>query len=142
MSIWAELQGEIYRALQMPLSAEGFGLYDDVPELPAGMPDDAFPYVQIGDMSASAFDNDDTVGHEVFIAFHIWAKSTATSSARALIYSGWDVVFETLNRKTFAMPQLWHLDTLPAGEFTTVRESDNVISHGVGRFRFTVQRKV
>ena len=138
MSIGAELQRAIYEALKAPLSTAGFGLYDEVPELPVGKPDNDFPYVQIGDFTFSPFDNDDTVGHEIDVLFHVWSRYRGKKE----LHQGYELIFEALNRQTFELASAWHIDTLPSGGFSAQREGDNNSTlHGFGRFTFTVQRK-
>ena len=138
MSVGEELQTAIYSALSAPLAADGFGLYDEVPDLPVGMPASDFPFVQIGDVTVSPFDNDDTVGHEIDVLFHIWSRYRGKKE----LHQGYDLIFDALNRVTFDLSSAWHLDTLPAGGFSQQRGGDNNSTlHGVGRFTFTIQRK-
>lgn len=137
MSMGTELQTAIYTALKTPVEAAGGAVYDEVPELPVGMPDADFPFVEIGDVTAAPFDTDDTTGWEVYVRLHIWSRYRG----KAELHDLFQVCYDALNRVTFTLTNYFHFDTLQSGDFAVQRDGDNTTMHGQGRFVFKLQSK-
>lgn len=130
MSVGTETQTAVYNALLTPLAAIGCGLYDEVPELPVGMPAESFPYVEIADVDFSPFDVDDNTGYEAYIALHIWSRYRGKKEAHDIF----EVCRDALHRQTLSLSSWGVFDVLQFGGFTVRRDGDNATIHGIGRF--------
>ena len=133
MSFETAAQEIVFTALDGNISA---GVYDDVPYLPAGMPRENFPYVVIGDDTATAWDTDDTLGKEVTIQVHIWSRTAGFKETKAVMGE----VYDILNRGALSKTGYNVVDCLC--EFTeTLRDPDGETRHGVMRFKLTIQKE-
>lgn len=137
MSVGSELQTALYSALEPTLTAAGIGIYDEVPELPVGMPATSFPYVQIGDVEFEPFDADDMIGYEAYVALHIWSRYRGKIEA----HNVFETVRDLLHRQVVTLTNWNVIDILQFGGFAVKRDSDNATIHGVGRFVFKVAKK-
>lgn len=127
---WATAaQQVIFTALDGNISAT---VYDDVPDLPAGMPASDFPYVVIGDDTVSPFDTDDTVGARVTVTLHIWSRGSGMKEAKTIAAE----LYAILNRAALTATGYRFVDCLHETTFF-VREAQ--LRHGVTRFRLTIQ---
>ena len=130
MSVGTETQIAVYNALTTPLTAIGCGLYDEVPELPVGMPADSFPYVEISDVDLVPYDTDDNTGYEVYVTLNIWSRYRGKKEAHNIF----EVCRDALHKQTLNLSSWTVFDVLQFGGFTVRRDSDNATMHGVGRF--------
>jgi len=131
MSVGSELQAALYLALNTALTGIA-GVYDEVPQLPVGMPDTSFPYVEIGDVGVVPFDTDDNTGYEAYVLLHVWSRYRGKKEAHDIF----EVCRNTLHRQTLTLTNWSVFDILQTGEFVVKRESDNTTIHGFGRFVF------
>lgn len=132
VSAGKQLQTAVYEALQPVLSARGVGIYDEVPNLPVGMPETSFPYVEISDTVFVPADTDDTVGWDAFMTFHIWSRARGKEEA----YQIEQMIYETLNRQPLTLANYVVIDALRDGPFAIQRDPDNVTIHGFGDYVF------
>jgi len=111
------------------------GVYDDVPQLPEGMPSDDFPYCVIGDDSGEAWDTDDVTGAQVTVNVHYWSRYSGMKEVKGLMKEGFDLI----NRATPTPPSGFRLvDCLY--EFSDVElDPDGRTRHGIQRYRLTLQ---
>jgi hypothetical protein len=108
--------------------------YDHVPFEPEGAPDDAFPYIVIGDQEATPFDNDSTRGAYVDSTVHVWSRY----KGRKEVDEALDEIYGLLHRASLSAAGYNIVDCL--FEFSDVFvEQDGQTRHGVIRFRLTIQ---
>lgn len=110
-------------------------VYDDVPDLPEGQPDENFPYVAIGDDLSVPWEADDMIGEDITVMFHIWSRYQGKKETKTIMRE----IFLALNRQVTALQAL-----APSGvvvidclhEFSQIFElGDGATRHGVCRFR-------
>lgn len=130
-----QLQTAVYEKLYPVLTPRGCGVYDEVPELPAGMPNEKFPYVEIADTVFIPFDTDDTTGWRAHMTFHIWSRSRGKQEA----YQIEQMIYDALNREPVTLQNYVVIDALRDGPFAIRRDPDNVTIHGFGDYVFTGQ---
>lgn len=110
-------------------------VYDEPPDLPAGMPESDFPYTVIGDDTAQAWDTDDTLGKEVTITLHVWSRYRGSKEVKQILGE----IYGLLHRARPEIDGYTVIDTLC--EFTeTRREMKPMIRHGIARYRMTIQK--
>jgi len=109
-------------------------VYDHVPFEPEGAPDDAFPYITIGEAEATPFDNDSTRGAYVDATVHAWSRY----KGRKEVDEALDEIYGLLHRASLSAAGYNFVDCL--FEFSDVFvEQDGQTRHGVIRFRLTIQ---
>ena len=69
-------------------------VYDHVPFEPEGSPDNAFPYIEIGDAEAIPFDNDTDLGADVTTSVHVWSRY----KGRKEVDEAMDAIYGLLHR--------------------------------------------
>jgi hypothetical protein len=113
-------------------------IYDDVPDLPAGMPLANFPYVAIGEDTFLPWSTDDTIGNNATIYLHVWSRYAGKKEVK-IIMGEIDVA---LNRQSAALSATGYrfIDCLP--EYASVRDTnDGETRHGILRYRVTIQKE-
>lgn len=123
-------QQAIFTALSGHISA---AVYDDAPDLPAGMPSEAFPYVVIGDDTVEPWDTDDTLGAEVTVTLHIWSRGAGMKQAKAIAGE----IYTILHRASLSASGYRFTDCLHETDLF-LREAH--MRHGVARYRLTIQQ--
>lgn len=113
----------------------GATVYDDVPDLPSGMPLANFPYVVIGDDTSTAWDTDDRTGANVTVTLHVWSRASGFKETKAILAA----IYERLNRAQLTADGFNIIDCL--WEFSdAMRDPDGQTRHGVARYRITMQK--
>jgi hypothetical protein len=131
MSFETAAQEIIYATLNGAISCD---VYDDVPFLPEGAPDDAFPYVVIGDDTHTSWDNDDIVGTSATITLHFWSRYQGRKEVKSLMGEARGL----LNRASLSKAGYKIVDCL--FEFSeSFTDPDGRTRHGVQRYRLTLQ---
>lgn len=131
MSFETAAQQAIFTALNGNVSAT---VYDDAPALPSGMPLENFPYVVIGDDTATPWDTDDTLGAEMTISLHIWSRAAGMKEAKDIAGE----IYALLHRAALTVTGYTAIDCLY--EFSQfMRDPDGETRHGVLRYRVTMQ---
>lgn len=136
MSIFATpVQSALYARLSAVLSTT---VYDDVPDLPAKLPDSEFPYVVIGEDLLSPWDTDDTLGGSVLATLHVWSRYSGKKELKEIM----DAIYDALNRQA---------DNLSASGFRFVDcifefaqvldQSDGKTRQGICRYRITIEKE-
>jgi len=121
----------IYDTLSAGLSED---VFDHVPFEPEGSPDNAFPYVVIGEAEAVPWDNDTTIGAEVLATVHVWSRYKGRKEVDGVL----DTIYGLLHRASLSETGYKFVDAL--FEFSDVMTlEDGQTRHGVIRFRLTIQ---
>lgn len=130
------VQQAIYTALDGNIA--GVGVYDDVPDLPAKLPDTDFPYIHIGEDLFSAWDTDNTVGASVTVTLYIWTRTSGKKQVKTIM----DAIYTLLNRQhaTFSVAGVRFVDCL--FEFAQVLDMDDgKTRQGICRYRVTIEKE-
>jgi len=132
MSFETAAQSAIYAALNGAMSCS---VFDDVPELPVGVPDGGFPYCNIGNDTAARWDNDSKTGSVVTLTIHHWSRARGFKEVKGLMGEAYDL----LHRATLTASGYTVLDCL--WEFSEAFvDPDGKTRHGVQRYRLTMQK--
>lgn len=133
-----DLELAAMQSIYTTLAAETtFNTYDYVPELPAGMPLDAFPYVVIGLNGSRPYDTDTFVGDEIDVYFHVWSRAEGTNETRTIAAR----LNEIFHRKPPVVSGANSVDMLR--RFAQIyRDPDGKTFHGIFRYRLTLTEEV
>ncbi|RMD52396.1 DUF3168 domain-containing protein [Candidatus Parcubacteria bacterium] len=71
-------------------------VYDDPPDVPAGLPDDRFPYVVIGEGYEMPNDADDILGTRSLVVIRIWSRYSGMKEIKEIF----DEIYTLLHRKS------------------------------------------
>ena len=113
----------------------GVTLFDTAPYLPEGAPATTFPYVVMGNDTASPFDTDDQVGGVITVTLHFWSRAEGFNQVKTIMQTAYD----RLNRASLPKMGYTVLDCLH--EFSeAVDDPDGVTKHGIQRYRLTIQK--
>ena len=132
MSFETVAQKAIFGALSGNISAN---VYDQVPPLPEGMPDNRFPYVVVGDDTTARWDNDSQLGAEITVTLHVWSRGKGWTEAKAILGE----IYDLLHRATLTATGYQFLNVVQ--EFSTTAPDAANLRHGVQRFRVIVQKE-
>jgi hypothetical protein len=131
------LQTAIYNRLTtVGLSAN---VYDDAPDLPAGMPLDSFPYVTIGEDTFVPWDTDDQLGTNATIYLHVWSRYAGKRECKLIMQE----IDDALNRQSAELSASGYrfIDCLL--EYANVIDgTDGETRHGIIRYRVTIQKEL
>lgn len=109
-------------------------VYDYVPQPAAPEDDTRFPYVALGEFTASEFDTDDTDGQETTITLHVWDRREGRQRAKQVL----DAVYDALHDQTLSIAG--QVAVLCLWEFAeSVPDTDPRVQHLVSRFRILTQ---
>lgn len=139
MDFESSIQSAIYAALTgdaaLMALATG-GIRDDVPQA-----DDAgdavdYPYVVIGEDSATPFDTDSSVGAEATITLHVWSRYRGRKEVKAIQ----GAIYRALHRANIpvAGQHLVGIDWIQSDSFL---DADGLTRHGVQTFRLTLEEQ-
>ena len=129
------LQTAIYSLLTTAgLSAT---VFDDVPDLPAGMPTSSFPYIVIGEDSFVPWDTDDRRGVRASLYLHIWSRYNGKLEVKTIMQE----IDDALNRQASSLSAAGYSFIDCTLEYANVIDhSDGETRHGVLRYRVTMQK--
>lgn len=108
-------------------------VYDFVPQRDADVDAD-FPYVVIGDVDSEAFDADDRLGRDTFVALHVWDRADRGKKGTQAIVSA---IYDALHRYALSVSGRNTVDCLWDGLSEVMLDPDGLTYHGVIRFRVT-----
>lgn len=129
-AIYSRLTG--YAALTALLANGSSGVHDHVPQ-----DDNAFPFVSIGNLSASEFDADDRTGANVSVTVHTWSRYRGKKEANEIM----DQVYAALHRyDDLSVSGYNTVDVQWDGLTTIMRDPDGLTYHGVQTFRVTITK--
>lgn len=124
-AIYAALSGSA--ALQA-LIGNPARLYDHVPE------DAAFPYVELGEVSARRFDSASRGGLDCQLTLNVWSRYQGRREAKQIL----DAIYGVLHDGTLSVAGNAHvLTSFQSAE--TRRDDDGLTYHGVVKYRVLVQ---
>ena len=124
------------RAVFAALSGMSCPVFDTAPALPEGMPASSFPYVVIGDDTATADEADDILGASVTLTIHFWSRAAGLAQVKALMGEAYDI----LHRSSPAAAGYKTVDCL--WEFSTSSTGpDGQTRHGVQRYLLTLHKE-
>lgn len=126
-----ELQTALFARLNSQLSVP---VYDAVPQAVDAGDNSAFPYVTIGDDSASEFDTDTSTGFDTDCTIHVWSRYRGRREVKQIQKSIYDAL---------------HLHDLSVSGYHTVMvlfesadsfvDADGITRHGVSIFRIVTE---
>ena len=103
------------------------GVFDDVPE------NTAYPYVVIGEETATNIDTKDKDAHEHTLTIHVWSQYRGRKEIKNIMSS----VYTTLHNASITVSGASLVNIRHEFE-NTLTESDGITRHGVMRFRAVV----
>jgi len=113
-------------------------VYDDAPDLPAGMPYDSFPYVTIGEDTILPWSADDFVGADATIYIHIWSRYAGKKEIKEIMAE----IDDALNRQSASLSASGFRFVDCLFEFASIGDrSDGETRHGVLRYRVTITKE-
>lgn len=125
------LQEAIYTALTGDATLQGFistRVYDRPPQ------DSAFPYVDIGEGTATDFDTKTENGMEQTVSIHSWSRDQGRKEVKQIM----SAIVDALDQQSLSVTG--HSLVLLRFEFSTVEhDPDGYTQHGVQRFRALTQ---
>ena len=129
----AALQDAIYAALAGSATVQALiggpaRLYDHVPE------DAAFPYVELGEVSARRFDSTSRSGLDCALTLNVWSRYGGRREAKQIL----DAIYGVLHDGSLSVAGNAHvLTSFQSAE--TRRDADGLTYHGIARYRVIVQ---
>ena len=126
------LQQAIFTALDGATINDGdgnaiTGVFDDVPE------NTAYPYVVIGEETATNIDTKDKEAHEHTLTIHVWSQYRGRKEIKNIMSS----VYTTLHNASITVSGASLVNIRHEFE-NTLTEADGITRHGVMRFRAVV----
>jgi hypothetical protein len=121
-AIFAKLDGSI-----VGLSAANISVFDDVPE------NTSYPYVVIGEETATNNGSKDLDGLEYTLTVHVWSNYRGRREIKEIMQSVYENLHDTAISVTGAS-----LVNVRQEFNTTLAENDGITRHGVMRFRAVV----
>ena len=103
------------------------GVFDDVPE------NTAYPYVVIGEETATNIDTKDKDAHEHTLTIHVWSQYSGRKEIKNIMSS----VYTTLHNASITVSGASLVNIRHEFE-NTLTEADGITRHGVMRFRAVV----
>ena len=103
------------------------GVFDDVPE------NTAYPYVVIGEETATNIDTKDKDAHEHTLTIHVWSQYRGRKEIKNIMSS----VYTTLHNASITVSGASLVNIIHEFE-NTLTEADGITRHGVMRFRAVV----
>ena len=103
------------------------GVFDDVPE------NTAYPYIVIGEETATNIDTKDKDAHEHTLTIHVWSQYRGRKEIKNIMSS----VYTTLHNASITVSGASLVNIRHEFE-NTLTEADGITRHGVMRFRVVV----
>lgn len=108
-------------------------IYDVPPQSITPEDSSAFPYLVIGDDTATEFDTDEINGQETTITIHVFSRYQGRSQAKTIV----DAIYQALHDTTLTIPG--HDFVFCFWEFSEpIPEPEVMTQHYVTRFRIVV----
>ncbi len=120
---------ELQRLIYQKLSAAGLNVLDAVGE------NEDFPYITIGEMTSTDESSKLDYGAKVDEEIHIWSESDGFKEVKELA----DSIKSALNSAYYN--ENYQIDFSAINDFTTMREDDGAIRHGVIHAEFFIFEK-
>ncbi len=130
------VQQALYTRLAAQVSSAT--VYDDVPGLPEGMPNDKFPYIAIGEDFTGPWDTDDTLGSQVSATLHIWSRYEGKKETKEIMQE----IYTALHRQAANLSATGYRFVDCLFDFSDIiDENDGNTRHGVCRYIITVEQE-
>jgi hypothetical protein len=124
-----EIQQAIYNRLA-GIYELGATVYDHAPQ------DEEFPYVTIGEGTATQWDTDDSLGSEETVTIHVWSRYRGRKEVKEIQAE----IYDALHR--YELPVTGsHTVTVEWEYADTFLDPDGLSRHGVQRFRITTEQQ-
>lgn len=120
----------IYNALEGNVSG---GVYDYVPDLTPGAPDDDFPYVVIGRDQSFPFDTDDCKGENITVELHVWSNYKGKKEVKTIMGE----IYNLLHQQPLSATGVSVLDCLHTFSAIPNVGASNYVQ-GICRYRLTL----
>lgn len=111
-------------------------VFDEVPQVDDPSDNSLFPYVVIGDDTASPFDTDTEVGTAATVTIHVWSRSCDFAQTKDIQQA----IYNRLHRQDFTISG-YALVGCDLEFEEAVRDADEVTRHGVQRFRIVFEEE-
>lgn len=113
-------------------------IYDDVPALSEGQPEENFPFIVVGQDYGTDWDTDDTLGGEINTVLHIFSRYEGNKQVKQIMQD----CYNALHRKADQLTATGYRFVDCIHEFTdSFTDSDGRTRHGVCRFIITVEEE-
>lgn len=113
----------------------GKAIYDQPPQPSAPESSTGFPFVVLGDDTATEWDTDSSFGQETTITLHVFSRATARKECKQIQ----DAIYNALQDASLAVTG--HTAVLCFFEFSeSFADPDGATQHGVSRFRILTEK--
>ena len=136
----SEFLNPVQSAIFTRLSAQvtSATIYDDVPDLPEGKPDENYPYVVIGEDVANPWDTDNSTGNEIRVNLHVFSYYQGKKQTKTILGE----IYTALHRQAANLSATGYTFTDCLFDFAEVNDNDDgAIRHGVCRYRVTIEKE-
>lgn len=120
----------IYDTLSAGLA---INVFDDVPDMPAGMPEDSFPYVVIGQDYTNRFDTDSWNGDKVSVQLDVWSRYNGKKEAKEILAS----IYALLHKQNLSVAGFDIVDCLHVYSTIPDTGASNYV-HAITRYEITI----
>ena len=120
----------IYTTLTAGLS---YPVYDDVPDLPIGMPNDSFPYVALGHDYTNSFDTDNWNGEKVSVQLDVWSRYNGKLEVKTILSE----IYALLHKQALTQAGVSVVDCLHVYSTIPDTGASNYV-HGIARYEITL----
>ena len=129
------VQQAVFTRLTATVSAT---VYDDVPDLADGIPDADFPYVVVGEDTATDWDTDNSTGNVVRLTLHVFSYYQGKKEAKTILGE----IYTALHRQAGNLSATGYTFTDCLFDYAdVVDEDDGAIRHGVCRYLITIEKE-
>lgn len=113
-------------------------IYDDVPDMTDGKPEDISPYIVVGDDNDIPWDTDDTLGSTVLATIHIFSIYQGKAEAKTIMGQ----IYQALHRQSSNLIAAGYRFVDCLSDFSEIfDEDDGATRHGVCRYRLTIEKE-
>lgn len=120
----------LYNTLNAGLSV---GVYDKVPALPSGEPEDLFPYVVLGRDYTNRFDTDSWSGEKVQAQLDVWSTYDGTEEVKLILAE----IYNLLHKQELTLSGVAVVDCLHVYSTIPNIGISNYV-HGITRYELTL----
>lgn len=127
MNDWL-IQVAIKSRLNAYAGTSGYTIYDHVPQ------DASFPYVVIGEGTATQWDTDDSTGSDATVTIHTWSRYRGRKEVKEMQRQ----IYNALHRYDLPVTGL-NTVTVEWEHSETLLDPDGLTRHGILRFRIITE---
>jgi len=130
------VQGALFTRLESVVTSAT--IYDDVPDLPEGLPEANFPYVVIGNDTALTWDTDDTLGQRITTTLHVFSRYQGKKQAKTIMGE----IYAALHRQSANLTATGFRFVDCLLDFSDIFDDDDgATRHGVCRYLITIEKE-